>query len=807
MPTVLDTSGRGVRLRTGPVEVALRDGALAVTRPGSEGSLRVRPGGAALGALDAEAVTAVDVAAEGEVEAAVESDLGWAEATVRVRVPADEPGVLAYRLDLDPSEPRTVAGGPELAVDGDHRDYLAGRPGTEPAGGTGDLTQFQFLGLPALDATALYAPDFSALGEYFAATDTSMHDTVAAPPGEFGFAAPEGELSGDAPVAAGVLAFEEGVPGMAESVAYCRRFVDTLPAVVDCLDTPDPERVDWPAVAERTATDLAHPANRHEYRDVWHPGGVEAVSMLSVVNPFRRYTEQFDADPAAMPLPESPEAAIDAYHDPTFETASGSRGVVANTPAPADLSLVDAWYFLWPVVQTAEYARETGSEAATEAALDAADAAIDIARAVDYVFPMWLDVAHLEPAALDETEWSGYQYDCTGAYVYLLCQFHDLTGEQRYLAEAERAADRLLEMGFEYAYEFTTTALGPVALAWLADLTGERRYREGVAVPLANVLRYAYYFEPDAGEFAGRRVYGLHAAMPADDYTGNYYANALEEDAVVEYLGRLLDRSYDDLDSGVRGLVADLLAAKGTSLADSLPDRHDPEMVETGVAPQSGRRVNPEWALPLEPFGALGPDYDRLGATGQTLYGAGAYPTMATVQYHPLWGDLTLYTPTPAEVERLDEHAVEVRPLAEGAVEAALLGAVVDAMDVAVRHADGSPVPTANADRAAYRVELTGGERYRISREVPHRNMVVESLTAPSRVAPGDPIEVTATVRNTGTHSGHYEVTVEVGAEELTEWVVLDAGETATVTVETSREVPGEYGVRAVRQRRRVVVE
>jgi hypothetical protein len=800
---VLETTDTEFRLRTGPVVVALAGGDLTVSRPEAGTALRVRPGGPALDALAPAAVQSVR--ADGAA-VRVDSDLGWATATLTVTAPEAAPGTVAYRLDLDVDATRPFEGGPELLAPGDCTDYLAGRPGTDPAGGTGDCNQFQFLGLEALDATCLYAPDFTALGGYFEATGTSMHDTVADPPNAFGFAAPGGDVDGTVPVAAATLVFEAGVPAPDATVEYCGRFVDGLAAARESMETPDPERVDWPAIAKRAAADTAHPANRHEYGGVWHPGGVELVTLLSLVNPFRRYAERFGGADAAA-IADTAEAAIEAYHDPDFETAAGSTGVVANTPAPADLSLVDAWYFLWPIVQTAEYARETGSERATDIVLDAADAAIDAGRAVDYVFPMWLNVRDLQAVTPAETDWQGHQYDCTGAYVYLMLQFFDLSGERRYLREAERAADRLLSMGFEYPYEFTTAALGPVALAWLADETGTERYREGVAVPLAGVLQHAYHFEPDAGEFAGRRVSGLHAAMPVDDYQGNYYANALEEDATAEYLFRFLRRAFDDLDAPTRRLLGDLLAAKGTALADALPESHPPERVETGVSPQSGRRVNPEWTLPLEPFGALGPAYDRLGEVGQTLYGAGAYATMATLQYHPLWDGATLYTESPSVVEADGEHAVSVRPLADGAVGAALLGDPVDVMDVAVRDADGTDLPVAHDPETGYEFDLEGGERHVVSREVPHRNIVADALDAPDAVAPGEKFAVSVTVRNTGEHSGRYTVRVSVGDEELTQRVDLGAGETAAATVHTSREDSGEYGVRAVRQRRRVRVE
>ena len=86
--------------------------------------------------------------------------------------------------------------------------------------------------------------------------------------------------------------------------------------------------------------------------------------------------------------------------------------------------------------------------------------------------------------------------------------YHRFTGKAEYLEEARAAADRLLGMGFEFPYEFATTALAPLALLRLYKLTGDQRYLEGITIPIAAILRHTWLFNPDYGDYRGRTSSG-----------------------------------------------------------------------------------------------------------------------------------------------------------------------------------------------------------------------------------------------------------------------------------------------------------
>ena len=830
--SVLDRGTDGIVARTGRFEVRFGGDRRAVVvsrRDAEAGSLRIAPGGPDAGLLSPETGVSARVD-DGDVVLTAEGTADGSPFTFTLVLPGDEPGCLSYELTAEDTVGSEAVDDwePEIAVhDGTGpaedalRSYLDGTPGSQPAAGTSDLTQFVYAAdETALSATLLYAADWLALDEYFCRTNTTMRDTVSAPPGRVGYRPPTPDESnspvrdGDddsLTVLAATLVLTPGTPALDEPLVHCERFVEDLATVYGRLDAPEPEHVDWQTVSEKTVDAITDPANRYEYDGEFHPGGVELVTVTSIVTPFRAYAERFEDD-AARELTDGVADLVETYYDPDYETTAGSRGMIGNSPAPLTLTHVDAWYLFWPVIQAAEYALAFDDDRVAEMVVDAADVLVDVGRALDYEFPMWIDVDELRGHEPGGGKRDGYQYDCTGAYAYLMLQYHELTGEERFLTEAAAAGDKLCEYGFELPYEFTTTPLTPVAMARLADRTGDDRYLDASSVGLANVLRHAYFFDPEYGSFAGRNVFLLNEAMPPDGYEGNFFANALEEWSLLRYLDAYLREAGEDLSSSARQLTAELLRYKRSSLADSLPGRQpDPSLIYDGVSPQSGRRVNREWALPLEPFGALEPMFDQLGAVGQDLYGAGAYAEAALQQSHPLDDDATLTVEGPVAVDAVSDHEWSVSPLGEtGTYGARLTGDTAALVNIVVRPVDGTTDDVEvehDPQTDSYRFDLDAATEYTVSRDVPRRSVVVDDFElAPETVPVGESTTVSMTVENTGPQAGRYEVRLSVGAETRHRVVALDAHGERDVRFEVARAEPGTYNVQVSHQNRALEV-
>lgn len=66
----------------------------------------------------------------------------------------------------------------------------------------------------------------------------------------------------------------------------------------------------------------------------------------------------------------------------------------------------------------------------------------------------------------------------------------------------------------------------------------------------------------------------------------------------------------------------------------------------------------------------------------------------------------------------------------------------------------------------------------------------------PSTAYPGDPVEISIDVKNTGAKSGDYIVELKInGAVESSQTVILDGGFTDTVTFTVTKNAPGDYMV------------
>ncbi|WP_192498524.1 CARDB domain-containing protein [Halorussus halophilus] len=251
---------------------------------------------------------------------------------------------------------------------------------------------------------------------------------------------------------------------------------------------------------------------------------------------------------------------------------------------------------------------------------------------------------------------------------------------------------------------------------------------------------------------------------------------------------------------------------KGTSLADSLPAfQANPALIYDGISPQSGRRVNREWALPLKPFGAIAPMFDQLGEVGQDLYGAGAYPEMARIQYHPLGDEAVLYVDGPTIVERENAHTWRVEPLGhQTTYDAHLEGETDTLIDFAILPADESDAValTYDTDTDCYRCELAADNEYEITRRVPKRAIIVEDFqVTPESISVGETATVSMTVKNTSALAGTHEVSLTVGRASFTQSVTLNSHSSQDVRFEVSPETPGTYNVTIAHENRALHVE
>lgn len=657
---------------------------IAISRKEEQSSkeyLALRPGGGdpalqVLNSANIKTLTLLENEAAERVE--IRGDLNWCHYQVVLLIPHGTPGMLNSRIEVEATREVGVEEGlfagrfselayteewnstsPERDWASIYRDYLIyyfnGTPGADAvlsiqrnSGALQDRNQFIYFGDPlVLKATLLYYEDFTSLNPFFKVTGTRIRDTVRQPPGclrvpltccfpnppaDFGFDIPgikKPLKQGDRLlVANSFIHLAPGAPDIHETTKYCAQFTQSVAAIYPYLAKPTVKFIDWPAITEQGLADMAACEKK--------VGRQHVVEPQTILNSCRRYAERFGSQRAR-------------------QLVEDEESLWANSKMR--LPFGDAWQYLFPLVMAGDYAEEFGSPAAKRSCLEAADDVVEAGRRLHYVFPLRINADFSKPPGVH------YEYDCTGSYLYLMLLYHRLTGKAEYLEEARGAADRLLGMGFEFPYEFTTTALAPVALLRLYKLTGDPRYLEGAVIPIAVILRHSWLFNPDYQEYQGRTIFLLTESMPAG------YSNGWEEATLTHFLNNFLVEGDALLSGPVREVTAELLRWKGVSEGDALPTLlPDPSIIYAGIPREWFIPVNRAWNIPLEGFGYMEGDDGGLssppGRVSQPPYCFGMLPEATLLLFHPLDGQVTLYVEAPIRLEKRDPTTFQFETLA-----------------------------------------------------------------------------------------------------------------------------------------------
>jgi hypothetical protein len=289
---------------------------------------------------------------------------------------------------------------------------------------------------------------------------------------------------------------------------------------------------------------------------------------------------------------------------------------VARPPAA-----VDAWYYVYPIVQTADLAL-LGNADAKEMLLGSLPKLLELGRAFDYEFPFRLD-----PVTNSRADDRFREYDVLGGYAYVMLTAHRLTGTETYLEEAKRAVERIRGKGFGFVYELQMTGVTLASLAWLYELTGDEQYVALSVIPLANIFALTFLWDPDYGY---ARWYNL--------FMGTNPLRAADQVAAFELhntwwsLQRFYQRTEPALPTHVRKLLAEMIKYQLTvgryTLPRFLPREALSRVPDWGV-------VRPDLDIPVED---LKDGFHKSAMVGQEIYGSGIAFRFAAEAYR-VFGD------------------------------------------------------------------------------------------------------------------------------------------------------------------------
>jgi len=474
--------------------------------------------------------------------------------------------------------------------------------------------------------SVLYLQNLTALADYNQDTQTSAAETVGGQWPEIGFALPPTQKQ--KPVQAGkayvlsdaFVMFSEEVSG--DEASMIRQYLDMLASIYLALPKPASPYIHWPDILGKGLKDLIDSPgcwsqlDGHQYFNAYisdYDTPPEIMVQLAVLLPLLDYVEWSDDKLEAM---KKIKEGLPSFYDEKYKTimrwhpkAADKLGGEEEQKQPL---VMDAWYLHHPLLNLSRLALK-GDQLAKKLFLDSLEFSIKVAHHFKYQWPVFYKVDTLEVVKAETQPGKGGEKDVPGLYAHVMLQAWELTGEKRYLDEAEKAAKHLEGLGFELFYQANNTAFSSGAMLRLYKATGKELYRELSYLCLANVFKNVKLWDCDYGY--GKNYPSFFALFPLSDapYTAVYE----EQEMFCALHDYLLHAEDTEILPSVRLLIAEFIRYMVGRAAYYYPTMLPKEMLQE--KPKVGE-VDPTLWIALED---LHDGWEKSGQVGQEVYGAG----------------------------------------------------------------------------------------------------------------------------------------------------------------------------------------
>jgi len=471
----------------------------------------------------------------------------------------------------------------------------------------------------------LYFQNLTAVNGYCADTGTSVADTVNGQWPEFGFALP---AAVDKPMRGGkeytvtdaFVVYADKAPQDQFEVAT--QFIDLLAHVYINLPKPPTVYHDYHDIAVKAWRELADHKGcwshhqGHNYLNAYvcdYKTPPEIMVQLAVLLPLKEY-EEWAGD--SIPLLAEIEKGLVAFYDEDLGTVHrwlpSAQHQLDGSEEHKKPLIMDSWYLHHPLLNLSRMALH-GDAVAGDLLLKSLNYVIKVAHHFDYKWPIFYKMDTLEVIKAEAKPGAGGEKDVAGIYAHLLLQAWEFTGERKYFDEAKRAADSLMEGGFDLFYQANNTAFAAGAMLRLWKETQDNRYLNLGYLLMANIFKNVALWDCRYG-------YGTHfplffAVFPLNDapYTAVY-----EEIEVFAAIHDFLAQADDTpLSRSYALLLAEFVRYSLHRMVYYYPTVLPREMLADEV--KTGEIDGSLW-VPLED---INPGWEKSGEVGQEVYGAG----------------------------------------------------------------------------------------------------------------------------------------------------------------------------------------
>ena len=474
--------------------------------------------------------------------------------------------------------------------------------------------------------SVLYLQNLTALADYNQQTETSAAETVGGEWPEIGFALPptvkNKALEGGKSyiISDAFVAFAEELPE--SEPAMVRQYLDLLATVYLALPKPQTNYQHWPDILQKGLADLIDSpgcwsqVDGHHYFNAYvcdYATPPEIMVQLAVLLPLLDYVEWNDSQVKVMKdIKEGLPSFFDERYGTVMRWHPKAAGKLEGEEEQKQPLVMDSWYLHHPLLNLSRLALK-GDEVAKKLFLDSLDFCIKVAHHFKYEWPVFYKMDTLEVVKAETQPGKGGEKDVPGIYAHVMLQAWQLTGDKRYLNEAEKAALKLRGLGFDLFYQANNTSFSAGAMLQLYKETKKEVYKELSYLCMASIFKNVQLWDCNYG--FGKNFPSFFALFPLSDapYTAVY-----EEQEVFcafhEYLRHAED---EEILPSLRLLIAEYIRYLVNRAVYYYPTMLPKEMLQE--TPKIGE-VDPNLWIALED---MHDGWEKCGQVGQEVYGAG----------------------------------------------------------------------------------------------------------------------------------------------------------------------------------------
>ncbi|SDG64454.1 hypothetical protein SAMN05421827_1095 [Pedobacter terrae] len=546
------------------------------------------------------------------------------EFKIKISIEEDDFAILKYSCTLKLREATTIPFWP--------RDILTIGSLSSPQKDMGDIRHSQvgnrtgllYVDFPERSLRMLYFQNLTSLCPYAEQTGTSLGDVVGGEVPEVGLALPPSptqELAKGTEIqlSDALVCFKEYKKSKDN---LSRDYLDMLASIYTRIEKPETSYKNWPEILEKGMKDLIESPgcwsqlDGHRYFNAYvsdYETPPEIMVQLAVLLPLQDYVEWSGK---SLDVIKTIKEGLPSFYNQKLKTLMrwhpAAESKLKGDEEQKIPMVMDSWYLHHPMLNLSRLALK-GDKVAKDLFLDSLGFVIKVAKKFHYDWPVFYKMDTLEIIKAETKPGEGGEKDVPGLYAHVMLQAFELTKNNKYLLEAEKAANKLVKIGFKLMYQANNTAFSAGALLRLYKLTGKKKYLELSYTCLASIFQNVQLWDCNYG--FGKHFPTFFSLFPLIDAP---YTAAYEEQEVFCAFHDYLDHAAGvEIPDSVRLLCAEYTRFLINRAAYYYPPMLPPEMLSDEV--KMGEVDRKLW-IALED---LHDGTEQSATVGQEVYGAG----------------------------------------------------------------------------------------------------------------------------------------------------------------------------------------